>query len=512
MIQFEQIPDSICVPGSYVEFDGTGARTGQAGKKYSIAVLGTKLPEGTAQTDVPVLVGSALQAVTLFGAGSMLHYMSVCLFKTNSRNEVWFVPQDADTAGIARVMTVDYTTVYSAASTRAGLEKLYVAETEYRLPIAIGDTAVNVADWMAQIINADLSRLFDAEAAAGVLTLTARTAGEMMNDVQVVPQYAHGDYSPAGKFVTVVETTPGMGNPSVAAAIASLSTMGITHVVNPYNDATNYALLLGEAQDRWGPLPSATSLGNGQEDFIVFGAYRGTEAEFRSFMETRNSEYFTTAFVEPGQTINGVQYSGLPSTSWQYAAAYAAKSADLASVVCNNPHQAVALSCIKPAPMATRAHWNLRNRVACTYGGATYNYNASQQVMIEAAITERTTTDTGAATDAERRVETQLAKSYLRWSVRAMLDTVYPRSRLADDGTPGLPANVATPSMIKGSIIALCKNVWVPNGIVENFKNFKETILVERSTSDCNTIKFQIFPDLVNILTVKAGRISYIVC
>src|SRR5262249_27035234 len=114
--------------------------------------------------------------------------------------------------------------------------------------------------------------------------------------------------------------------------------------------------------------------------------------------------------------------------------------------------------------------------------------------------------------DAERRVETQLAKSYLRWSVRVMLDSTYPSNRLADDGTPGLPNNVATPKMIKGSIIALCKNVWVPVGIVENIDQFKATLIVERSIEDCNTIKFQIFPDLVNILTVKAGKISYIVC
>ena len=512
MIAFEQIPDTICVPGTYVEFDGTGARTGQSGKPYKLAVLGPKLPIGTAPADIPVQVTSASQCVGLFGAGSVLHHMAACLFKANPTSEVWFVPQNASNTGTARVLTVDYNTVYATASAKSGIERLYIAETEYRLPIAVGDAASDIAAWMADVINGDLSRLFNATAAGGVLTLTANTPGELHNDVQIVAQYNQNDTSPSGKFVEVVEVSPGAGNPTVAGAIASLSTMNITHVVNPYNDPTNYALLLAEAQDRWAPLPAATSLGAGQDDFIVFGAYRGTEAQFKSFMDTRNSEYFTTAYVEPGQTINGVQYAGLLSTSWQYAAAYAAKSASLASVVANNPHQNVVLSCLKPAPLATRAHWNTRNRVACSYGGATYSYNAAQQVMIETAITERTVSDNGAPTDAERRVETQLAKSYLRWSVRAMLDNTYPRSRLADDGTPGLPANVATPSMIKGSLIALCKNVWVPNGIVENFKQFKDTVVVERSDADCNTIKFQIFPDLVNVLAVKAGRLSYIVC
>ncbi|MNR42697.1 hypothetical protein D3C85_1612370 [compost metagenome] len=109
-------------------------------------------------------------------------------------------------------------------------------------------------------------------------------------------------------------------------------------------------------------------------------------------------------------------------------------------------------------------------------------------------------------------METQLAKSYLRWSLRTMLDTTYPRNRLANDGTAGLPPDVTTPKMIKGSIVSLCMNVWVPLGIVESFEQFKKTLVVERSIEDCNTVKFQAMPDIVNILSVKAGRISYIVC
>ncbi|MCL5459888.1 hypothetical protein M3M33_14725, partial [Loigolactobacillus coryniformis] len=87
-----------------------------------------------------------------------------------------------------------------------------------------------------------------------------------------------------------------------------------------------------------------------------------------------------------------------------------------------------------------------------------------------------------------------------------------PSHRLADDGTPGLPNGVATPNMIKGSLLALAKNTLVPLGILENFEAFKSSLVVQRSATDCNTIQFQIFPDLVNILTVKAGKISYIVC
>lgn len=525
MISFNQIPSTVGVPGTYAEFDGTGARRTQAGKLYKLFVYGQMAaaktgpnPYGsTVQANIPVQIQNRQQAANAFGPGSVLSHMADIVFKTNSINEVWFVPQLDDAAGVARVMTANYPSVYTAAAAAPqapGIERIYIDDKEYRTAVAIGDTAITVATALAAGINADTSALFTAVAAAGVLTLTAKNKGECANDLQIVAQYNPGDTSAstAGAFVTFTQTTAGAQNPSVAAGIASASTMYMTHVVLPYNDPTNYALMLAEAQDRWAPLPGETSLGNGQEDFIVFAGYRGTEAQFSSFMTGRNSEYFSVAHIEPGQTINTIQYGGLMSASWKFAAAYGAVSAALASVVCNNPLQMIVLNCLKPAPVPCRFQWNVRNRAILNYGGATYKYNDANQVMLETAVTERITTDTGAATDAERRVETQLAKSYLRWSVRTMLDTVYPRSRLADDGNPDLPNNVATPKMIKGSILSLCKLVWVPAGVVENFAQFKETLIVERSAKDCNTIKFQMYPDLVNILIVKAGKISYIVC
>lgn len=519
-ISFQQIPNSIGVPGSYVEFDGSRARTGQPGKPYALCVYGqmdapktVPYPNGsTAGANIPVTVSSAAQAAALFGPGSILAHMAESIFKTNSTTPVIFVPQLDAGGGVARVLTANYATPYAVAAAVPGSERLYIGDRVYTVPVAVGNTATNVAAAMLAAINADTGALFVATAVAAVLTLTAKNKGECANDVQVVSQYNTSDASPSGAFVQVTQTTAGSVNPSVSAGIASASTLYMTHVVNPYTDATNYALLLAEAQDRWAPLPNGTSVGNGQDDIIVFGAYRGTEAQFISHMATRNSEFFTTAHIEPGQTINALQYGGLMSSAWQFAAAYAATSAALASVVANNPHQLVALSCIVPAPAACRFPFNVRNRTILVHGGATYTYNPSGQVMLEAAITERTLTDSGAPTDAERRVETQLAKSYLRWSLRAMLEATYPRARLANDGTPGLPNNVATPNLIKGAIVALAKTTWVANGIVEDFAGFKNTLIVERSADDCNTIKFQIFPDLVNVLTIKSGKVSYIVC
>jgi phage tail sheath gpL-like len=523
MISFDQIPSRIGVPGAYVELDGTRARLGQAGKPYKLVVYGQMAAKKTANNllgsrameNMPIQINSAGAAKLAFGAGSLLAASADIVFKINSINECWFIPQYDDAAGVARVVTADYTTVYTTAAAAPfapGVERVYIGDRTYRVAVRIGDTAAVIATALAAVINADVDALFSATAAAGVLTMTAKNKGEVANDVQFVSQYHPSDVSASNNFVTFTQTVAGAQNPDISAGIASASSMYMTHVVMPYNDADNYALLVAEAQDRAAPLPSATSLGNGQDDFVAFCAFRGTEAQAITFMENRNCEWFTTAYIEPGQVIKGVQFAGLMSSSFQFASAYAAMSARLTSVVCNNPHQRRVLNCLKPSPSVGRAFWNVRNRSIMNHGMATYNYNQSNQVMLEAGITERTLTDSGLPTDAEYRVETQFQKSYCRWSLRVMAETRYPHSRLADDGNPGLPQNVVTPKMLRGDILALCSQVWIPLGIVENYEQFAQDLIVERSTEDCNTIKVYYSPDFVNIFSVLAAKLAYIVC
>ena len=512
-ISLSTIPSNLRLPGSYTEFDGSNARSRQAGKPQRICVLGPKLATGTAAANVPVQVQSIAQAQFLFGTGSVLAHMAEAVSKTNSRVEAIFCPQVDDAAAVARVLTGDYKTAYTAPAAIDGIERLYIDDRSYRVPVVISDTAQIVATKIAAAVNAFADALFTAAANNGVVTLTAKNKGLPSNDVQVVTHYEDDDVSPSGKFTNFTQTTAGLQNPDIAASLASLQAEYITHVVHPYTDDVNYRYLLAEATDRWSALPNATSLGAGQMDFVVIDAFRGDESQIAAHLSDRNSEYFATTAVEPPVTIDGVQYAGLLSASWKYAAAFAAKSAEIVAIAPNANHGNRLLNCIKPAPKVSRYPFNVRSRIAENYGGSTYKYDASGgQVLLETAITQRTVTDTGAPTDAEYRLETQFAKSYLRWSLNGMLELQFPNARLADDGTAGLPSDVVTPSVIKGAILSLAKGTWIPNGVVENFERLKTEIVVERSTADCNTVLFSVPPDIVNLLVVKAGKINYRIC
>ena len=511
-IELNNIPSDITLPGTYAEFDSTNARSVASGRNYRGVIYGQKLAAGSAAADVAIQIQSKSAAVAAFGAGSILARMVAAFIKQNPNSTLYCIPQADDAAGVARVVEVDYTAAYATAPTGVGVEQLYIGpDAAYKLAITSASTATTVAAAMAALVEANDDCPFSATAAAGKLTLTAKNKGIVPNDIQVAYRYYDTDSAATGTYPTITQKTAGATNPSVAAGIASASNMDMTHVVMPYKDATNYALMLAEAQDRWGPMPSETSLGNGQEDFMVFGAFRGSEAQCTSFKSGRNSEYFVTLALEPGQTIDGVAYPGTITSDFEAAAIYAAKSIALCKVVANKPHQNTILVGLRGAPKVCQFAWPVRNRLA-KLGLSTAKYNASGQVLLETGITERTLTDDGMATDAERRIETQFAKSHIRYTTRSTLDSEYPNFRLADDGTAGLPQSVATPKMIKGTIIALAVNSWVPQGIIENLSNFISTLVVERSTDNCDTIKFQMFPDLVNVLVVKAGSINYIVC
>ncbi len=534
MITFEQIPPSIGVPGTYGEFNGSNARRTAGTKRYVNLILGQMsdelahtvygMPYGqplttnylvaTARPNMPYLVTSAKQAGELFGVGSIIHHQAITHFKTNPRSETYFCGQKPNEQGIARIITADYNINYVVNANKAGIERIYIGEAEYFVSVKSGDTTVQITDKLVSLINLDVNRLFNASASAGVLTLTARNKGELYNDIQIISQYRTTDIpaSPTGLFTTFLQTTAGQLNPSLATAINNIQSSYYTHVVCPYNDELNANLLLIEAQNRWSPLPNETSLGNGQEDFVIFSAYRASEGGLMAFMSNRNSQHRTVMAVEAGKTVDGIVYAGLMSSIFQVATAYGSTSSRLTDIVANQPHQQVVMSALKSAPLPSRFSWVERNRFILNYGLATYNYNQDSQVVLENAITERTATDNGTPSDAERRVETQFTNSYIRWSTRQMLETQYPAHRLADDGTIGLPSNVATPSMIKGSLLSLALNTWLPLGIIENFEQFAADLVVERSINDCNTINIRMFPDLINILSVKALGIHYIVC
>ncbi len=140
-ISFNDIPDNIRVPLTYIEFDNTRAVSGTPSVDYKLLVLGQMLTTGTATEAEPVRVLNADHAVNLFGRGSMLANMLDALKDADSYMETWCIPlKDAD-AGVAATGSI----VITGTATASGTLNCYIGGQRVRTAVSALDTAAEVA-------------------------------------------------------------------------------------------------------------------------------------------------------------------------------------------------------------------------------------------------------------------------------------------------------------------------------------------------------------------------------
>jgi phage tail sheath gpL-like len=87
---------------------------------------------------------------------------------------------------------------------------------------------------------------------------------------------------------------------------------------------------------------------------------------------------------------------------------------------------------------------------------------------------------------------------------RYAITTKFPRHKLADDDTRFGPGQaIVTPKIIKAELIAeYAIDEW--NGLVENLREFKNHLIVERDPNDPNRVNVLYPPDLINQLRMFA--------
>src|ERR1041385_4607321 len=126
-ISFNDVPTNVRTPFAFIEFDNSKANQGPTLKAYRALLLGQKTSSGTATAATPVLVTSAAQAQTLFGAGSMLYHMVAAFITNNPFTDLWVIPQDDNGAGVAATATLAFT----GPATAAGTIELYIGGRKY---------------------------------------------------------------------------------------------------------------------------------------------------------------------------------------------------------------------------------------------------------------------------------------------------------------------------------------------------------------------------------------------
>lgn len=484
-VSFSNIPTDVRVPLFYAEVDNSMANSG-AGAALRRLIVG-QVNDGTdsPETGHLVLVSRQAEAVAIGGAGSMLAAMYAAHRAVDLAGEVWCLPLKV-TEGAAAKGTVTVTGTVAA----PGLVNLYIGGRRVRTAVAATMTAEAVATAVAAKVNADGDLPVSATAAAGVLNLTAKFAGDLGNDIRVELNRqgrANGEETPTGLTLVASVMTGGLGSPDMAVALAALGDEPFEFIAQPWTDTATldaWKDTMDDSAGRWSW--SKQLYGH------VYTAKRGTLGQLVAAGRLRN---------DPHVTVLGVE-SGVPQPVWEQAAQLAARTAVFISADPARPTQTGTLPGIDPAQASTRFMLNERQSLL-TNGIATAYYEGGY-MRIQRAVTTYQRNAYGQADDSYLDSETLHQSAHVIRYLQGRITSKYGRSKLANDGTNfGAGQAIVTPIVIRGELVAAYRELEAA-GIVENVDAFKANLIVERDKTNPNRLNVLFPPDLVNQLRVFA--------
>ena len=487
-ISFASIPANWKIPLYWVEVDPSKA--GLATVNQPALLVGIKTADGIAAADVAIPVGTQAQADKQFGQGSHLAAMFRAFYSNNFAHEVWGLPIAEPVAGTAATGTL---TVTKAGSSEAGTIHLYIGGQHVPVNVGAADTVDAIGDAIEAAINANLDLPVTAVNAAGVVTLTAIFKGTAGNDIDIRDSYygrIGGEELPQGISIAysgMGELATGAGVPVFDTAIANLGERSFEYVAMPFTDSTSlnaWELEYGFSDTgRWGWMRQLYG--------HVFAAKRAAYADLILFGESRNSGVTSVMALE----------LDTPTPVYEWAAAYTAKAARGLTNDPARPLQTLALYEIKVAPLHQRFNRQELNALAGN-GLATQEAGSDGYPMILRETTTYQLNLYGQGDDAYELVTTLATLAKLLRNQRHVITTKFPRHKLANDGTRFGPGQaIVTPGIIKAELVANYRMDEF-NGLVEDVRNFKRHLLVERDPNNPNRVNVLYPPDLINQLRI----------
>ncbi|PPR15426.1 MAG: hypothetical protein CFH43_00913 [Proteobacteria bacterium] len=482
-ISFNSIPVGVLTPGSYVEVDGTKAVGGIFRDTHKNLIIGQRLSTGSVAEGVPTRLTNIAQAEEFFGRGSQIAHMLKAFFAVNDSQETWAIALDDDGAAVAATGSI----TLGGTVTGSGTLNLMVAGQSVKVGVKAADATADIATAIATAINAQTDLPVTAVAAASVVTLTARNGGESGNDIDVRYNYYTGETLPKGLTVTVVAMSGGTANPDIATAISAFGSAHYHTIVTPYTDSANLTAIDTEMETRF--------TGTDQRQGTVYTAFKGTFTEASTFLGNQNSKHLVVL--------------ALPDVP-EMPCVWASKAAGVVSyhqtIDPARPYQTLDLNLLAPALGDDFAE-NEREQLLKA-GGATFNV-VSGQVQIQRMVTTYKTNSSGLADPSYRDLNTLHTLAFIRFSMRAMVSTTFPRYKLANNGTRFAPGQaIVTPNIIYDKLVAHFR-LLERQGIVEGVNDWKKDMIVERNADDVNRIDVQVPANIVNQLRVFAGQVQF---
>jgi phage tail sheath gpL-like len=485
------IPTTVQVPGMYVSVDSTRAFSGPAVLKYKALIIGQRLATGTVSTTRLDKLTPGL-AETLYGKMSMLDLMARKWFENNLTTEVYGI-SIADNGTTKATWTLTFT----GTSTAAGTVVVYVDGIRIPVEIASGTSAANVGNAVQAAFTAE-HPVVATDDNAGVVTLTARNAGSVMDTMDVRLNYNSGETLPAGVGCTIATDTSGATDPDIATIITALGDQEFHIIVNPFSDDTNMDKLDTELASRFGYAREIQGFAvTAHKPARSVATVADAVTAMQTYGNLRNSPHNMTPHC----------YKCLESQA-EIAAAWGGIIAREAEVDEVYPFTSLELIGIHGPAAAERFSWSNNNDVLAD-GISTFYVDSTGAVKIQKAVTNYQTNDAGAPDVAYHMANTPLQIMYLRYSWRVWMSK-FNRAKLMDDDSRVQAGQlILTPKTGKAEAVAWARSLE-RLGKLENIDQFKRDVTVTRNGTDATRLDFLLPPDLVNQFIVGATQLQFL--
>lgn len=482
---FNEIPLSVLTPGIFAEFDSSRAVQGVSIQPHDSLVIGQKTSAGSATAGQVYLVGSADEAIALFGAKSQLAQMCKAYKEVDSLTPLYAIGLADNGSGVPAAGSI----TVAGPATEAGEVLLYIGGRRVSVAVPSGMTAAEfeTAALAALALQTDLPVTVAANAGTGV-DLTAVNDGSQGNQILLGVCLGPGERAPSGLVFTVVPMASGATDTDYATAVTAMGEDQYHSVGLGCADNTNMGLVVTEMNSRMTAMRAIEGL--------AFQCTYDTAAN----LTTKGN-----AFNSPCLTILEGEKSGYERLPWEIAAQYAAMSALQAQIDPARSMQGKAFVNAYAAPRGARYTRAQRNTLLSD-GISTTKPSSDGRLTLERAITTYQTNALSIADTAYMDVYCVRTLFAIRYSVRARIGTKFGGWKLGDNGSTG--ANILTESILKGELKALFKD-WMDLGWVENYDQFVEELVVQRDVSDPNRINVILPPDIINAFLVGAFQIQF---
>jgi len=463
-------------PRTAIGFDAVSGVEALASRARRILLVGQRRSAGTVAANVPTDLFRPTDAAGAFGDGSMIDLAARALFKANPRAQVTAVAVDDDNAGTAASQTITFANnalVDCACTIRVGMRRVTFA-------VNAGDTPTVQATAARDKINGDVTLGFTAARTNGVLTITWKHKGTCGNGMQL-----EVGFSVATALVATTATrgaaslANGATDPEVDDALAACAGERYHLIGLLFSDSTNGGHLKTHVNDQ-----GAGEVAFGELGIQVVNGALSTATTLAS------------ALNGPRNLVFAINSS--PANYGEIVGALVGVMASETDPA--RPYNTMVLPGITAPTVDKR--WAVTEQDTLLNGGVSpLIVGPADAVQIQRAVVSYVLNAQSIADYSQFDCTIIQSFDAIRDDLKLMFTTRYGRSKWADDDAESnLPADVATPSAVKQSILEVMR-AEERLGIVQHVEANAASVVVERVDTSCVfSVPADIVPGLHEIL------------